>query len=102
MLELLGIYSVQDAITWAIIGFCLGIVVVLPLWLIIAAIIISILDLNPRCPECDRKIVQDNLGLSPKFTCLCGVRGTVSINWIWANRLEDWISPNEQKEKNNT
>ena len=82
--------------------FILLVVAVTLLTMILGSISYAKLYLGPRCPECDRKIVQDSLGFSPKFTCLCGVRGTVSIDWLWANSLEDWISPNEQKEKNDT
>ena len=56
---------------------------------------------QPRCPECDRDIETDRF-FGSKFTCLCGVSGLISFNLFWANSVKHWISPNEQKENNNT
>jgi DNA-directed RNA polymerase subunit RPC12/RpoP len=67
-------------------------------WAIIVTIYASIFNLHPRCPECSSKITQDWLGLSPKFECICGVRGVVKIRVFWVNKVEAWVSPENSEE----
>ena len=90
--------NLGDVIFYVVLSLVLGMPVLYVMWLIIVKIIALIYDLNPKCPACGRKIIQDDLGFSPKFSCLCGVRGVVSINWFWVNTVTDWVSPKNREE----
>ena len=92
----------SEEFVFLVIMWGMGILLASPLlylvWASILSIYAYIFDLKPRCHECFRKIIQDGFGFSPKFECICGVRGVVDISWFWLNKVEDWVSPENSAE----
>ena len=68
-------------------------------WVIVVSVFGHLFGLSIKCPECGRRIEQNSLGFSSKFSCICGVTGLVTVRWFWINKIDkgNWISSNGKK-----